>query len=69
VLRLRKLVKSCGGKLYPDPGKRNGGRKFGEVVDILKTYYPAFVPGDLPLRSIDEDWQRDKKSRHPPVAR
>jgi hypothetical protein len=71
VLLLRQLVQTCDGDLYPDPDPDvpHGGTKFGAVVDILKVHYGDFVPEKLPLSSIDEDWRRAKKSRHPPNRR
>jgi hypothetical protein len=62
VLRLRELVEENGGSLYPNPDSSDGGRKFKAVLDILRPYYPQFIPKKLPLKSIDEDWRRRKKT-------
>jgi hypothetical protein len=52
VLSLRKLVESCDGRFYPDPKALHGGRKFKAVVDILREYYPGFVPEAFSLKTI-----------------
>jgi hypothetical protein len=69
MLRLQRLVESCDGQLYCDSKAPCGGPKFKAVVDILRARYPDFVPEKLRLKSIEEDWRKDKKSRRPPNRR
>jgi hypothetical protein len=62
VLRLREIVEGNGGRLYPNPHSSDGGHKFRAVLDILRPYCSYFIPKKLPLKSIEEDWRRRKRT-------